>query len=121
MQSNVGSSSETAQGDWSSKKVNVGLTENVVPTPQQSIHSGVKWLYYKGTSYNLQYSKDGRSITVDEYKWDGGTDWFDAVKKYNQDNAKGDVYLKAVKEIYENLKKGQTNDYAKEQSKKTKG
>jgi len=29
------------------------------------------------------------------------------------------VYLKAVKEIFENLKRGQTNDYAKEQNKKT--
>ncbi len=118
MQVNVGSSSKTATGDWSSKKVHVGLTENVVPTPEESIHAGVKWLYYKGTTYILKYSKDGRSIAVDKYIWDGGTDWFDAVKKYNQNNSKGDDYLKAVKEILNNLEKGQTNDYAKEQKKK---
>ncbi len=69
-------------GDWSAHKTKVGLKKGVTPTAEQSIKSGILWLYYKGIEVSDVKWENGK-IVSSSVTWKGGIDWQDAFKKYN--------------------------------------
>ncbi|MEZ4775863.1 MAG: RHS repeat-associated core domain-containing protein [Bacteroidia bacterium] len=110
MQVNVGSGSTTIRGDWDPKKQTIGLKKDIVPTPQESIHAGIQWLYFKGIQVtNIKYNNG--VIVGGNIQWTGGEKWEAAAKAYN---GSGDPkYSEKLTSALDALDNNSTTDYEK--------
>lgn len=97
-------------GDWSDSKSRLGLTKGSTANYQQSISAGITWLYWKGVT--IQPVKDAKGKTTGyNASWTGGTDWSEAVKKYN---GGGDAnYMQKFTQIMQALKSNASVDATK--------
>lgn len=70
-------------GDWSSSKASLGLTEGgSTSSAQQSIRAGIMFLYWKGIDVEKIKDANGKN-TGFKSTWIGGSGWSNAVKAYN--------------------------------------